>query len=542
MSWFQSSYASIPGQGVIQGDVCLLDNGQMWILLASNYDPVEGTWWSDSVHLYMVESPGAPPKRMTGDMGQLGWLDGGEGSDNFNMIWSDGLLTDTGIDTDQGYARMFSNGTSIFLLIEPQFYTNHYWLMEINPETLEFEFRMDFYYQEAAAYPYAMAFKDNWMYYPSVNDPVGAGEDGVRIRRLNTDTWSHGVDVYAQAGFNSNAWEMTINPATGLPNAFNSNYLAAQPSQMALHDGLDGHTYIYILDSSAAGQAIRRIDAQGGGWATLWYTYNTDMHLANPDPDYPYLWGDEYDEHVTDTIPDGFLKGYGATAQADRWHKTATNVPQWKGFLGNWIGFAIFGEGSYLAIPSYANTGDAPGDGWIGGGNNVCQSLCVFPLAEIVQTVINPDSPGPIRHDKANPIFEVVANDSYQVNNITNSSGTKRLSNYKEGRYPNKAWVWRDGPSRDALMWMQYSNFGVSDHPHWAGKLYVHHINWSSFLNWAFVGGNARMCNVIAQIEPENLVDFTHEIRVRFSGTALKGYAPVHGGQKSETEWSIILE
>jgi hypothetical protein len=356
------------------------------------------------------------------------------------------------------------------------------------------------------------AYGDGYIYWADYRGYVATGSSPFYLLRRMGTTAPYPVETLfpehstpaGTSGMTSTQkddWIHTINPTTGLLNAFNSDVGVTGGATAAVVR--DGHYYYTCYKPAAPGKlgftCIARINLTTGLKDTFYYGL-FDQTAGSSIRDWKSNTASAPNGVTYTNINGTFEHLYGVHG---------AEYPIYEGFLP-WWGATMLADGTFV----FSNASNAVA--------NFYQSQTV-PGQQICTIDLNPLLNNPTRHDRANPIYETISNGSNEQTNRW----------MWQVPYGKRRWDSWDGSRPTHMMFEGLETNLV--HPDWQNKVvFMPHNFISSANEWHELG--THMVKVLQR--PGTTGGF--KIRVNFEGTALKGYAAVHGMRK-EAPTQVIL-
>ncbi len=300
----------------------------------------------------------------------------------------------------------------------------------------------------------------------------GPSQHGLTIRRMKL-TPPYPVDTLP--GHNPGKYTTItgeqINPATGIPNRYDSDFIASLTSSIGCDDD-----FIYL-----GGHDLRRLSKTGGPIKT-------------------YIWNREFTPTGSrDTLTDYEESPNGAPNQ----ETLQLGRPELEG-LRIMEGGKLMIKGRKLFFLNEA------GVTFISGYNLFGTRFAYFDLDELEAT-------GPQRVNRFSPQWTSIANNSHYF---------EQGNRYTPQRWASAGgyhWGWRDGGT--PLFSNPFRYFDINPHAvGWENRIAFVHAEVSPNITGEGYGNNAKVTHVAAYLE-ESATASQFELKIRFTGDLLKGYA-----------------
>jgi hypothetical protein len=535
--WYQSTYGVVFSNWNFScQSMALLDNGELWCSLLRTLSTSQGGEDEYAAWVGTVSPDGAERK-----MGDL-WARGPTGTD-YALKQSDTFAPHSNFFAAGEPSDIFTDGTTIYLSQEvnttgasngtgPEIYS-------INPETLDlawvaldgtaplvysgdtYEDNHDAKQANAIKFRKPTWWNGAFYWWDDVTDTNSYGEMRVTLRR-----WEPGAGVSTVTPSCNNptghstasGWNGQINSSTGLPNSLRDDYVVVGRSTdyvaAAVHND-----WMYIVGNSDENVAvdglqtswIRRLDMNNpdDGIETLYYGLNTYLPTsATHERDF---------ESDFASSPNGVFYSSSYTD----WYP-GLGTPDLIGFVcgGGYGSAAVLGDD--LIFTNHTTNSFASGFQETG------QMLCAIDIPALLQVV--EDNGGPIRHDRANPLFRTIANGSTNDHGYTSHNWKNRWA----------IWLMMDGGTPA----FNHINGGsLVTNPNadgWGNKIayLANNVDETlTFSSYVTVQGHH-----VKVLEPKGSTDRDFAVEFSFEGRVLKGYAPAVGIQEAEAPEEIILQ
>lgn len=379
------------------------------------------------------------------------------------------------------------------------------------------------------------AIHDGYLYFTGYG-PSGAGwpwlrNDFLSVRRMKL-TPPYPVETPwpwqgRPAGFTTPGTEaahyanatktVQINPATGLPHGFNSDVFAGSfgIKAMAVHDGFLYYAHEFLVvpwvqtTINSDPEVLRRLNAISrmslttGLTEPVYYGFSSGKTKG--------LMRD-HASNAAD-FPNGLtffdLNGTGTSVSEVRFGSERM-APTLEGFQPH-RDMVVLADGT-LVFVNIANTLRQ-------GGTLVNDIICTLDLSDWDGV--------PRRHSRENPGYRTIAGGTFADEQY---SGFTFQSNNR------KRWFTQDG-SRPLLAMVQQHSLATNNvHPDWQNKVVYSTLAIPDSIYEKYQDVGPEFVKVLQR--PSTTTTF--KVRVNFEGTALKGYAPVHGLTRSGPTEAIL--
>jgi hypothetical protein len=517
--WYQWTYAAIESNWSFDNQgLVVLDNGDVWAWVSNPPEPYNLGEQNEAAWVGKVHPDGNV--RVFGDS----WAHGAENDSIEGIQLTDTFAPHTKFGpTFTSPTDLVSDGSLIWLF---QSRSGH--LFEFNPDTYALEWVAFDGTLAPANGPYTdhgdakqanyavgvigpFFWKGDLYFWDNVYRLSGAVDNPARIKTLRrfdpvagtmgTVTTALSSPVGMPTG-DDLAWFGTTNPATGFPNYVNNDVFFDQIGGGAgtlIAQGIH-NDWLYVLGRNVstiglAAQWIRRLD------------------LNNPNNGFQFLYYGLLYEDQLDRIPRDPLSDFASSPtgvphpdQNPTWYsdwKPGKGIPDLLGFapgtqaavVGDDLVF--INETTRQIVWAYNIFGD---------------TLCAINIPELLNAV--EIQGGPVRHDRENPMFRVIANGTTGAHSVTSHN------------YRNRPHWWHniDGAAPAHANIQTPSLYSNPNSEQWAGKLL--YINNVADNNMTWVDFEAIHAHLIKVLEPKIGAAGEYRLDLSFEGRYLRGYGP----------------
>ena len=323
------------------------------------------------------------------------------------------------------------------------------------------------------------------------------------------------------SGSTTDGWFSAENPATELPNFFNADVVASIDDYIgvAIHND-----WMYLFGNSRTNVAnsvepwssswLRRIDMNNpsGGVETLYYALERPTGLAYRTPR----------DHLSDFV---------ASPEGVPWPTSSpTDYPDWAPGLGTpqLYGFSIPATSMAAVVGDSIVFNNDSTRTFVSGWQIFSEQLCAFDIPALLQAVA--EAGGPIRHNREQPNFYIVAN------------GTANDHSYTDHNWKSRWAVWQhiDGGTPAFTHVSTPSLIANEAAPGWAGKVLFMSSVVDDSLAWSdYV--YSHQGHVIKVLERKGSAERDFVVEFSFEGAILKSYGAAAGILPPEAPEEIIL-